>query len=260
MKAYGEILMTATVTIREKEIIRFLSEDERVSVAELSRRLGVSEVTIRTNLGQLEAKGLIVRHKRGGAVPAFHQHILARQKSMVEEKERIATAAAALVEEGDHIMLVAGTTTALVARHLLGKRDIHIVTNSTLLLSHVRINPSIRVTLIGGEFRPSMEGTVGPLAVTEMKQFHVKYAFIGTDGFSTAGGVTAHHIEEAEMVKTVAGQTDKLVLIADSTKHGKRGFALMFPLTRLNLLITDKGLQESAQQELREAGLQLMTV
>jgi DeoR family galactitol utilization operon repressor len=252
--------MTANMTIREKEIIRYLAEDEGVSVAELSRRLGVSEVTIRTNLGQLEAKGLIVRHKRGGAVPAFHQHILSRQKSMVEEKERIAKAAAALIEEGDHIMLVAGTTTALVARHLLGKRDIHIVTNSTLLLSHVRINPSIRVTLIGGEFRPSMEGMVGPLAVTEIRQFHVKYAFIGTDGFSTAGGVTAHHIEEAEMVKAVAGQTDKLVLVADSTKYGKQGFALMFPLKRLDLLITDNGLPETARQELREAGLQLMTV
>ena len=65
---------------------------------------------------------------------------------------------------------------------------------------------------------------------------------------------------QAEMVKAVAAQADKLVLTADSTKHGRRGFALMFPLTRLDLLITDKGLSEPARQELREAGLQLITV
>jgi len=252
--------MTSAMTTREREIIRYLADDDNVSVAELSRRLGVSEVTIRSNLNQLEAKGFIVRHKRGSAVPAFHQNILNRQKSMVEEKERIAKAAAELVEEGDHIMLVAGTTTASVAKFLLGKRDIHIVTNSTLLLPYVRVNPSIRVTLIGGEFRPSMEGMVGPLAVDEVKQFHVKYAFIGTDGFSTDGGVTAHHIEEAEMVKVVANQTDKLVLVADSTKYGKRGFALMFPLDRPDLLISDKGLSKAARKELQEVGMEVVTV
>jgi len=248
------------LTVREREILRVLSDDSTVTVSELSRRLGVSEVTIRTDLGKLTAKGYMVRRKRGSALPAFHEYILARQQSMVEEKERIAKAAANLIHDGDHVMVLAGTTTALIGKYLFGKRDVHIVSNSTLILPWLRINPAVRLTLVGGEFRPSMEGLVGPLAIAEIGNFHVQAAFLGTDGLTIENGVTAHHVEEAEVAKAMASQTDRLIVLADSSKYGKTGFALMLPIRQVSMLITDSGLGEKARKELTQQGLSLTVV
>jgi DeoR family galactitol utilization operon repressor len=247
------------ITDREKEILRLLTETESVSVPDLSRRLGVSTVTIRKDLRNLSGKGLMVLG-RGGAFPAFHPGILARQDRMKEEKNRIARAAAAMIRDGDRVMLVAGTTTALVAKHLFGKRDIHIVTSSTLVFPFVRVNPSVTVTLVGGEFRPATEGMVGPVAMGNIRQFHARYTFMGTDGFSIEKGLTAHLAEEAEVAKAMAAQAEKVVLLADASKYGKTGFAHMLPLDQVSMLITDDKLEDAARARLTEHGLTVLRV
>ncbi len=244
---------------REKEIMRLMGEGESLSVPELSRRLGVSVVTIRKDLKSLAGKGLMVLG-RGGALPAFHQSILARQEQRAEEKNRIAKAAAALIRDGDSVMLVAGTTTSLVAKYLFGKRDVHLVTSSTLLFPHVRVNPAVTVTMVGGEFRPETEGLVGPVAVADIRRFHARYAFMGTDGFSLEQGLTAHLMEEAEVARAMADQADEVVLLADSGKFGKVGFAHMLPLDRVSRLITDDGLDSGARARLTEHGLKVTMV
>jgi len=179
---------------------------------------------------------------------------------MAEEKNRIAKAAAGLVRDGDRVMIVAGTTTALVARHLFGKRDVHVVTTSTLLLPHVRVNPALTVTLVGGEFRPEMEGVVGPVAIGAIRQFNARLVFVGTDGFSAERGVTAHFVEEAEIAQAMAGQAEQVVLLADASKHGRAGFARMFPLERVSLLITDTRLDDAARARLEEHRVSVMRV
>ncbi|HEY3324842.1 MAG TPA: DeoR/GlpR family DNA-binding transcription regulator [Planctomycetota bacterium] len=249
----------ALLTSREKEIMRILSDDSTQSASQLSARLGVSAVTIRTDLNNLASKGYMVL-RRGAAFPAFHQSILDRQETGMEEKNRIAKAAAELIHDGDRIMLVAGTTPALVAKYLFGKRDVHIVTNSTLLLPYVRINPSVHVTLVGGEFRPWTEGVVGPIALAELKRFHVQMAFIGCDGLTPDKGATAHHVEDAEVVRTMAEQSEKLVLVTDSTKYGKTGFAHMLPLAKIDMLITDDKLDAAAKAQLTELGVEFKVV
>ena len=251
-------LMTG-IADREKEILKLLSEGTRISVPDLSRRLGVSEVTIRKDLKGLSGKGLMVLG-RGAARPAFHPGILARQEHRVEEKNRIARAAAGLIHDGDRVLLVAGTTTALVARHLFGKRDVHLVTSSTLVLPHIRANPAVTVTLVGGEFRPETEGLVGPVALQAIRQFHARYVFLGTDGFTIEKGVTAHLVEEAEVARAMAAQAETAVLLADSSKLGKTGFAHMLPLSRVGLLITDTGLDDAAVERLTGLGLEVRRV
>jgi DeoR family galactitol utilization operon repressor len=171
---------------------------------------------------------------------------------LVDEKNRIAKAAAELIQDGDNIMILAGTTNALIVKYCLGKRDVHIVSNSTLLLPYVRVNPAIHLTLVGGEFRPSIEGVVGPLAANELRQFHVRIAFLGTDGFTLDKGLTAHLVEDAEIAKVMAGQAEQVVLATDCTKYGKAGFAHMLPLHKVSMLITDDGLPEKARTELAE--------
>lgn len=239
---------------REKEILRILSEDSTKTVNEISEILGVSAVTIRSDLKTMADKGLVVR-TRGGAFPAFHPSIIERQKHMVEEKERIAKAAAAHVNDGDNIMIVAGTTTPLMVKYLLGKRDLHIVTNSTLLYPFARINPALRLTVVGGEFRAAGEAMLGPNATRGMEQFHADKAFLGSDGFSVEKGITADVVEMAEIVKVAAAQSDQCFLLADSTKYGRAGFAHIMGLEHINDLITDTHLSVSARTALEELGL-----
>jgi DeoR family galactitol utilization operon repressor len=246
--------MVTELTERERVILDRLSVDGSVSVGSLARDLALSEVTIRGDLRLLEDKGWINR-KRGGAAAAIHRDILERQRVFPERKNAIARAAAELVREGDVIMIEAGTTTALIARYLTGKRDIHIVTNSTLVFSYARMYPHLQITMTGGEFRRSTESLVGPIALETIGRLNVRLAFVGTDGFSLERGMTTHLMEGAEIVKAMKAHAQTTVLVADSGKYGKVGFASVLPLSAMDLILTDGELEERAEAELREAGI-----
>jgi DeoR family galactitol utilization operon repressor len=248
------------LSTREKEIIRILSEDGSAAVSGISEVLGVSAVTVRSDLKGLAEKGLIVR-TRGGAFPAFHPAILERQKVMVDEKNRIAKAAADRVEDGDNIAIVAGTTTPLMVKYLLGKRDVHVVTNSTLVFPYARINPALRMTVVGGEFRPSAEAIFGPDAVRGLERFHVQQGVPRHGRLSRLRrGSPPTSVEAAEFVKVAAEQSDQSTLLADSTKYGRAGFAQIMELQAMDGIITDSGLPKAARKELEQCGLSVETV
>ena len=236
-----------------------LAEDSEISIADISRALDVSAVTIRSDLSSLEESGYVVR-TRGGAFPAFHRDILERRRHRTEEKNRIATMAAGMVRDGDTIMIEAGTTTALVGKYLLGKRDIHVVSTSTLLLPYARYNPSLHLTITGGEFRPLTESFVGPIALRELEQFHVRFAFIGTDGFSLDAGLTTHLVEGAEIVRKMADRADTVVLVADSSKYGRSGFAGVLPVVEVDVLVSDSELERQTIEKIRGVGVDVRLV
>lgn len=251
--------MLGDLNERERTILKMLSDTGAVSVAALSQELGLSEVTIRSDLKDLEEKGFLTR-TRGGAAPTIHRDILERQHERVDEKNRIARAAAELVRDGDVIMIEAGTTTALIAKHLVGKRDVHIVTNSTLVFSYARLSPTLQITMTGGEFRRHTESLVGPLALQTIERLNVRLAFVGTDGFTVEKGLTTHLVEGAEIVKAMKAHAQETVLVADSSKYGKVGFASVLPLTGIDLLISDTKLDPGAVRELEEFSIKLRTV
>ena len=251
--------MNAGLNEREKLILDRLSVDGSVSVGALARDLGLSEVTIRGDLRDLEDKGWINR-KRGGATAAMHRLILERQRVFPERKNAIAKAAAKLVRDGDVIMIEAGTTTALIARYLAEKHDVHIVTNSTLVFSYARMYPNLQITMTGGEFRRSTESTVGPIALETIGRLNVRLAFVGTDGFSVERGMTTHLIEGAEIVKAMKARAQTTVLVADSGKYGKFGFINVLPLSVMDLILTDNFLDARAEAELLETGINIEKV
>jgi DeoR family galactitol utilization operon repressor len=244
---------------RQKEIARLLADNPRTSVARLGKVLGVSTVTIRSDLNEMAGSGVLIR-TRGGALPAFHPSILERQKRHVEEKVRIARAAAAMIQDGDEVMIVAGTTTASIPRFLLGKRDVKIVTNSTLMMPYVRVNPNLQLTMVGGEFRPAAEALVGPNTLGDLSQFHVSKAFLGTDGFTLEKGITADSVEIAEVVRKMAEQARELILLADASKLGRAGFAHIMEAERINVLITDASIDRQQAVRFEERGIRVVAV
>lgn len=251
--------MNESLNERERLILEKLSQFGTISVSDLAAELQLSEVTIRLDLKELEEKGWLQR-TRGGAAPAFHRDILERQRLHMEEKQAIARTAAELVEDGDVIMIEAGTTTALIARYLVGKRDVHIVTNSTLVFSYARMNPALQITMTGGEFRRPTESLVGPIALETIGRLNVRLAFVGTDGFSLHRGMTTHLVEGAEIVKAMKAHAEQTILVADSSKYGKVGFVSVLPLQDVAQIITDRNLGPQAENELKEASISVRIV
>jgi len=251
--------MLDNLSEREAGIVERMMANPRITVPMLAKAFDVSEVTIRTDLASMEEQGIIVR-LRGGGMPAFHPSILARQGVQRDVKMRLAKAAAGLIKNGDEIMLVGGTTTSLIPRFLYGKRNIRIVTNSTYLLPYARTNEGLKIIFTGGEFRAECEAMVGPTALRELAQFHVQSAFLGADGLDPEKGVMADSVEIAEVVRTMSQQAQRLILLADSSKTKRAGFAYIMPLEKIHTLITDNGIDDVTAQAIREKGVKICIV
>lgn len=249
--------MIQELSEREHSILNRLMVQGAVSVADLSSELEVSEVTIRSDLSSLEERGLLSR-THGGALPSIHPHIFQRQNMNLEEKHRIAKAAAGLVEDGDAIMIEAGTTTSLLPRYLARKRDILIITNSILAFESAKSNPALKITLVGGEFRDSTDSFVGRITLDTIRRFNVRCAFVGTDGFSLKSGITTHLIEGGDVISVMRERAENLVLLADSSKYGKTGIVTILPLSQINTLITDTGLSDAVKEELSQIPLHII--
>jgi len=244
------------LTEREHTIINFLTEKGSVSVSDLSSSLDVSEVTIRSDLSDLEFKGFLSR-THGGAVPFIHPHIIERQNLAVEEKSRIAKAAAALVEDNDTIMIEAGTTAALIPRYLTGKRDIRVITNSVMAFNAARSNPALKITVTGGEYSNSTDSFIGYTAEDAIRRFNVKYAFIGTDGFSIKAGITTHYEQAAQIIRVMREKASKVILVSDSSKYDKIGVVSILPLSSIDLIITDSKLFPDAIKSIQNSGCKI---
>ncbi len=251
--------MVGERTDREKYILDLLSQDGTLSVTALSRDLGVSEVTIRANLKTLEQQGLLAR-TWGGAKPTSMLNVIDRVKVNEQEKERIAKAAAALVRDDDRIMIEAGTTTALIAKYLTGRRGVQIVTNSFLLLTYARANRELDVLMTGGEFLRDTESMVGPTALEMVRGFNARAAFVGTDGFTADRGITTRYAQGAAVSAAMSRQSEETWLVADSSKYGQAGFVNVLELSDLTGIITDKGLAPESKEVLEGAARTVRTV
>ncbi len=247
------------LTERKTKILDMLAERSGITVAGLADQLRVSVVTIRNDLATLEEEGWVVRG-HGGAIPAFHPAILKRMRTAREAKTEIAKAAATLVSDGDTIMIAAGTTTALIPRFLRTKRQVHIVTNNTLLLPYVRTNPQLIVSLVGGSFRPAEESLTGPLTTEAVKRFRVQRAFIGIDGVDAEQGFFANSVESGDFVRQMAANAKETIVLADAAKFQTPGFVHILPFAKADYLITDANLPPSMHTILKEYNVKLQTV
>ncbi|MCD4550314.1 MULTISPECIES: DeoR/GlpR family DNA-binding transcription regulator [unclassified Schaalia] len=234
---------------RHATILDRLAADGEVSVTTLSEDLGVSPVTVRAALSELEKLGYLVR-THGGARPTTYRNIRLRQTDRVEQKERIAAAAAAMVRDDDRIMIEAGTTCSLIVKHLSGLRGVQIVTNSVLVFANARSNPHFTLTLTGGQYRPESESLVGPVAERSINAFNARIAFLGTDGFSIDRGLTTQLVEGGQVGSLMRERAEQTWLLADSSKYGRAGFVSFMGIDQISGIITDDELAVDPREEL----------
>jgi DeoR/GlpR family transcriptional regulator of sugar metabolism len=241
---------------RRMQIIKDLSENDKISVSELAVKYGVSQVTIRNDLKVLEQHGLI-RRIHGGA---SSEKIANRFDSNYEVKLRIADKAAEMIESGETIMIESGSTNALLARKLGQTKDVTIVTNSYFIANFVKDSPRLKIVLLGGDFQPDSEVCVGPLTRQSMQAYFVDKLFIGSDGFSENEGFTCNNLQRAEVVTAMAKRAGKAIILTDSSKFSQRGVARQLSLPEISLVITDEGIPDEARAALQNNNVNLITV
>lgn len=248
--------MSVLATQRQERILEQIRQDGAVRVSELVEELGVSDMTIRRDIGVLARRGLVVR-VHGGAVPVGRSTeepgFAAKQSLSTDAKAAIATAAAALVGPGDSVALSAGTTTFAVARQLLEVPDLTVVTNSVPAaeLLHTRGTTGQTVVLTGGVRTPS-DALVGPVAVAALDALHVDWLFLGVHGVSERAGFTSPNLVEAETNRALIRSANHVAVVADSSKWGVVALASMAALGEAHVLVTDAGLDPEAQRFLEQ--------
>jgi DeoR family fructose operon transcriptional repressor len=246
---------------RQRAIHELLTRLGKVTVEDLTATFGVSAPTIRNDLARLEEQGLLQR-THGGAIPAsptlFEPPYVQRQVLRQEEKQAIARAANGLVENGETVLLDAGTTTYELALLLKERPRLTVVTNSLANAQALSDNPGIDVILIGGLLQPRRRALLGPLAVRFLEAFHVDCAFLAFNGAHPTAGYTVIDFDAAELKRRMICSATRAVALADSSKIGQIAFARAAALSEASLLITDDGAPAGSIQQFREAGIEVI--
>lgn len=237
-------------------------------VVDLARELGVSEVTVRTDLAALEGDGRIAR-VHGGAMP---KGLVAERESSLEQsrarltraKEAIAAAAAAQVRSGESVLLDVGSTTLAVAHALVARADLSelvVVTNGlAIALALEPAIPRFTVVVTGGTVRSLQHSLVNPLATTLLDDVRADLAVLGATGVHVEHGVTNVNLPEAEVKRRMVASAARRLLVADSSKIGQAHLGRVAHLDEIDELITDTGLDEGDATALAEAGLRVRAV
>ncbi|HET9137797.1 DeoR/GlpR family DNA-binding transcription regulator [Actinophytocola sp.] len=238
-------------------ILRELSEHSSVGVGGLAQRLGVSEASVRRDLRLLESQKLLTR-THGGAVASgvlYELPMRYRGGQHQEAKRAIAAATAALIPAGvTAVGLNGGTTTTEVARALAGRPGLRVVTNALNIASELAVRSNIELVVCGGSARRESYELVGPLAELTLANINIEVAVIGVDGVSASAGLTTHHEVEAQTNRALVTAAARVVVVADSSKIGRRGFARICELGAVADIVTDSGAKEADLTELARRG------
>jgi DeoR family fructose operon transcriptional repressor len=241
---------------RRERVRRIVAARRAVRVAALGRELGVSLATIRRDLDELEDAGAL-RRVHGGAVSVDERPVeaLFEAKAILnlDAKRRIAARAASLLEPGETAFIDSGSTCLELARLLVDRRDLTVVTNSLPAIADLA-GQGPRLIVVGGELRALSRAIVGPLTRHLLERIHVDRAFIGTFGLSLDAGLTTSDPAEAFTKELVLERARQVVLLADASKLGTRSFAHAGRLDQVDVLITDAEPDDAARGVLEGAG------
>ncbi|ASR36024.1 DeoR family transcriptional regulator [Prauserella marina] len=242
---------------RRARILDEIRRSGAVQVSDLVARLGVSDMTIRRDLGVLAREGQLQKVHGGAVLPGGRSTeepgFAAKSNRQNAEKEAIATEALSLVEPGMALGLSGGTTTWTFARSLRDVPDITVVTNSVQVadLFSGQPRPDQTVVLTGGIRTPS-EALVGPFAVAAIRSVNLDLMFLGVHGMDLRSGFTTPNLVEAETDRAFVEASRRFVVLADHTKYGVLGISTIAGIEAADVLITDSGLAEEYRGPLRE--------
>lgn len=259
---------------RLSRILELVVERSSVEVDEVAELLGVSIATIRRDFDSLARQQLLSR-THGGAVATGGSIALPLNYKMAkgdEVKQRIAEAAALLVNRYDIIGINGGTTTTAVARAIAARPEFNpgdstdfqpaltVVTNAVNIAAELTVRHQIKIVVTGGVARPQSYELTGPFAEEVLKEVNIDTAFLGVEAIDVEIGAAARHEDEARVNRQIAARARKIVVVTDSSKFEKRAFASIRPVSEIDVLITDSGLDKKIAKAFKSLGVEVVIV
>lgn len=255
---------------RWNQLLELLAAEGQLQVERAAKELGVSTATIRRDFDELAGQQMLARIRGGAVARGVTYDLPLRYKSErhPSEKQRIAVVAAGLVLPGQVVGLNGGTTTTEVARALAVRTDlttaagapaVTVVTNALNIATELAVRQHIKIVVSGGVARPQSYELTGPLATGVLDRVSIDIAFLGVDAIDPVAGAMAQHEGEASINHLMVRQAAQVVVVADSSKIGRRAFARICAASEIDILVTDTGLAEEAAARFTETGMQVIT-
>lgn len=256
---------------RLRQLLDRLAGDGRLSVTEAAALLGVSEATVRRDFATLANQQLVTRTHGGVVATSVAYNLPVRYRGSGDDstKERIAAAAADLVQPGQVVGFNGGTTTSATARRLAARADLAdssarpaltVVTNALNIATEMVLRPHVRTVSLGGVARPQSYELVGPLAHAVLHELWLDQLMLGVDGFTAESGASCFHEGEASINTLMVEQATEVTVVAAAEKLGRRSFARICGVDAVRTLVTDTSADPVMVESLRAKGLQVILV
>lgn len=248
---------------RHQDILEKLHAEKYVDVLELCKLFDVSAVTIRKDLNFLEQKGLLFRTHGGASLENAYindRPVNEKEKLFIDEKRRIAEAAAAMIIDQDSIILASGTTVQALSKSIAAQSDLQVITASLNVAMELINHKDVNVLQLGGYVRHGSSSVVGDYAEYILDNVSCSKLFLGVDGIDLDFGLTTANLEEAMLNKKMIKTVQKTIVLADSSKFGRKGFGKICGLDQVNEIITDTGISANTVKRLQEMGVTVTIV
>ncbi|MCK0135359.1 transcriptional repressor AgaR [Arenibacter sp. M-2] len=244
---------------RRSTILQELDKHGQVAVNELSKILGVSEVTIRNDLDNLEKNNLLIR-AHGGAFKLNNLALTITEKKQInfDVKRLIGKKAASIIMEDDSIILDSGTTTFEISNNLNDFKRLKVICNALDIVNNLAQKKNLEILMLGGSLKEASMSLVGPMAERNLRQLHCNKLFLGVDGIKENSGIFTHYLEEAYLNQIMIDIAEEVIVVADSSKFKKSGHALICGFDRVHKLITDKGIEDSFKEVLKSNNVEVI--
>ena len=252
-----------TLPQRHEHIITRLKNEGVVKVIDLCNDLNVSSVTIRKDLKLLEDKKLLYR-THGGATKSnpytADRPVNEKEKINPDEKSRIGIAAADLIQANDCIIIASGTTVLSLAKNIHSDESLTVITAALNIAAELMHHSQIEIIQLGGLLRKSSSSVTGMYAEKILEDFSCSKLFLGVDGIDIDFGLTTTNIMEAQLNRKMIETAQKTIVLADSSKFGKRGFGKICRIEDIDQIITDSGISDHMLDMLKSMGIEVTVV
>ena len=250
-----------SITERHQIILKKIEESGHVNVQELSTQMMVSDVTIRKDLKLLEDKKLLYRTHGGASKtnPYTNDKPVAEKEQLnAEEKKTIARTAAAMISRNDSIIIASGTSVLALARAINADGHLTVITSALNVALELSQHPNVEVLQLGGQLRQNSSSVMGPYAEQILTDVSCSLLFLGVDGIDLETGLTTTSLMEARLNQKMIDAAQVTIVLADSSKFGKRGLGKICGLDQIQYIITDSRISEETKKSLEEKGVNVM--
>lgn len=248
---------------RHRFIISQLQERGSVSVHDLCESLGVSSVTVRKDLKHLEDRNMLFRTHGGATLDSpytIDRTVFEKEKLQSTEKLAIGRYAASLITADDSIIIASGTTVQMMAREIQPVGILTVVTSALNVALQLIQHPNVEILQLGGALRKTSTSVAGLYAERILDDFFCSKLFLGVDGIDLELGLTTTNAQEAQLNRKMIAAAQKTVVLADSSKFGRRGFGRICGIAEVHEIITDNGIPLATRKQLERQGTKVTIV